>query len=197
MSVNIKALQQAKLIIAKKLEDFETMNSMMVTVGIHEDQNSSVGDGEMTMARLGATLNYGAEIDHPGGTRYTRTAEGKARFISNESTAPAMGVTGPHKIIIPARPWLVPGVESGRKEQIEAFVETFVKTGGNSEAALEAAAATAVGNVQQYMTDLKTPPNAPSTIAKKGSSNPLIDSGMLRGSVTHSVSPIKPSEGLE
>lgn len=196
MSVNIKALQQAKLVIAKKLEEFETMNSMMVTVGIHEDQNSSVGEGEMTMARLGATLNYGAEIDHPGGTRYTRTAEGKARFISNESTAPAMGVTGPHKIIIPARPWLVPGVESGRKEQIEAFVETFVKTGGNSEAALEAAAVTAVGNVQQYMTDLRDPANAPSTIAKKGSSNPLIDSGSLRGSVTYKINNVKPEEGL-
>ena len=196
MSVNIKALQQAKLVIAKKLEEFETMNSMMVTVGIHEDQNSSVGEGEMTMARLGATLNYGAEIDHPGGTRYTRTAEGKARFISNESTAPAMGVTGPHKIIIPARPWLVPGVESGRKEQIEAFVETFVKTGGNSEAALEAAAVTAVGAVQQYMTDLKEPPNAKSTIKQKGSSNPLIDTGALRASVTYKINNVKPEEGL-
>ena len=196
MSVNIKALQQAKLVIAKKLEEFETMNSMMVMVGIHEDQNSSVGEGEMTMARLGATLNYGAEIDHPGGTRYTRTAEGKARFISNESTAPAMGVTGPHKIIIPARPWLVPGVESGRNGQIEAFVETFVKTGGNSEAALEAAAVTAVGAVQQYMTDLKEPPNAKSTIKQKGSSNPLIDTGALRASVTYKINNVKPEEGL-
>ena len=38
--------------------------------------------------------------------------------------------------------------------------------------------------------------NAPSTIAKKGSSNPLIDSGAMRQSVTYSVSPTKPSEGL-
>lgn len=97
---------------------------------------------------------------------------------------------------IPPRPWLVPGAESGRKEQIEAFAETFVKTGGNSEAALEAAAATAVGNVQQYMTDLKDPPNAPSTIAKKGSSNPLINTGSLRSSVTYKINNVKPEEGL-
>jgi hypothetical protein len=37
--------------------------------------------------------------------------------------------------------------------------------------------------VQSYMTALDTPPNAPRTIAQKGSSNPLIDSGRLRLSI--------------
>lgn len=192
VNVKIKDLQIARDIIKKELESLATRKN--ATIGIHED--AGIHEGGITNAHLGATLNYGAEIDHPGGTRYTKTADGKARFISNDSTAPAMGVTGPHKINIPARPWLVPGAESGRKEQIEAFVETFVKTGGNSEAALEAAAATAVGNVQQYMTDLKDPANSPVTIAKKGSSNPLIDTGSLRGSVTYKINNVKPEEGL-
>ena len=194
MKVNakVKDLQIARDIIKKELKSLATRKN--ATIGIHEDAGEH--EGGITNAQLGATLNYGAEIDHPGGTRYTRTAEGKARFISNESTAPAMGVTGPHKIIIPARPWLVPGVESGRNGQIEAFVETFVKTGGNSEAALEAAAVTAVGAVQQYMTDLKEPPNAKSTIKQKGSSNPLIDTGALRASVTYKINNVKPEEGL-
>ncbi|UYE94753.1 putative neck protein [Klebsiella phage SBP] len=195
MSVNIKALQQAKLVIAKKLEEFETMNSMMVTVGIHEDQNSSVGDGEMTMARLGATLNYGAEIDHPGGTRYTKTADGKARFISNDSTAPAMGITGPHKIIIPARPWLEPGVASAEQDISDTFKDAFVKDLPVKQV-LEQMGSLAVGAVQQYMTDLKEPPNAKSTIKQKGSSNPLIDTGALRASVTYKVSNEKPDEGI-
>ncbi len=39
------------------------------------------------------------------------------------------------------------------------------------------------GQVQDYMTALDTPPNAPSTIAQKGSSNPLIDEGRLRRSI--------------
>ena len=41
------------------------------------------------------------------------------------------------------------------------------------------------GDVKQYMTDLQDPPNAPATIERKGSSNPLIDTGRLRASIRH------------
>lgn len=41
--------------------------------------------------------------------------------------------------------------------------------------------------VQDYMTDLRDPPNTPITIAKKGSSNPLIDTGELRSKITYKV----------
>ena len=40
------------------------------------------------------------------------------------------------------------------------------------------------GAVQENIRDLKSPPNAPSTIARKGSDNPLIDEGKMRTSVT-------------
>ena len=43
------------------------------------------------------------------------------------------------------------------------------------------------GEVQRSILDLRTPPNAPSTIARKGSSNPLIDTGVMRQSVTYRV----------
>lgn len=44
-----------------------------------------------------------------------------------------------------------------------------------------------VADIQEKLTDLDTPPNAPATIAKKGSSNPLIDSGGLRMRITYKV----------
>jgi bifunctional DNA-binding transcriptional regulator/antitoxin component of YhaV-PrlF toxin-antitoxin module len=44
-----------------------------------------------------------------------------------------------------------------------------------------------VADIQEAITDLDTPPNAPATIAKKGSSNPLIDTGGLRGRITYRV----------
>lgn len=44
-----------------------------------------------------------------------------------------------------------------------------------------------VGFIQGYLTDLDTPPNAPATIALKGSSNPLIDTGQLRDSIEFRV----------
>jgi len=39
------------------------------------------------------------------------------------------------------------------------------------------------GQVQEYITDLYDPPNAPLTIALKGDDNPLIDTGAMRQAV--------------
>lgn len=44
-----------------------------------------------------------------------------------------------------------------------------------------------VGLIQKAITDLSSPANAASTIEAKGSSNPLIDTGEMRQSVTHEV----------
>lgn len=41
------------------------------------------------------------------------------------------------------------------------------------------------GDVQQQITDTHEPPNAPATIAAKGSSHPLIDTGQLRQSIRY------------
>ena len=41
--------------------------------------------------------------------------------------------------------------------------------------------------IKKKITDLREPPNAPSTIRRKGSSNPLIDTGRMRASVRHKV----------
>lgn len=45
----------------------------------------------------------------------------------------------------------------------------------------------AVGIIQDAITNLRNPPNAPSTIRIKGSSNPLIDTGHMRSSVTYVI----------
>lgn len=137
-----------------------------VTVGIHED--AGMHEGGITNAQLGALLNYG----NPDNKMY-----GKA-------DAP-----------IPARPWLVPGVEKSERDIIDA-VGKGIADGQNVEQLIEQAGVIAAGSVQQYMTDLSEPANSPVTIAKKGSSNPLIDTGSLRQSVTYKIARNKPQEGL-
>ncbi len=96
---------------------------------------------------------------------------------------------------IPPRPWLVPGVNSGNEEYLKIITDAAEKQQPLS-GALEQVGVVAASKVQIYMTELKTPPNAPSTIKKKGSSNPLIDTGELRSSVTYKVTNTKPTEGL-
>ena len=46
------------------------------------------------------------------------------------------------------------------------------------------AGALAASIVQKHITQLDSPANAPSTVEEKGSTNPLIDTGLMRASVT-------------
>lgn len=43
------------------------------------------------------------------------------------------------------------------------------------------------GRLQEYLTSVDSPPNHPFTVAQKGSSNPLINTGRLRQAITHRV----------
>lgn len=96
---------------------------------------------------------------------------------------------------IPARPWLIPGVESGSKEYIETIAEG-IDAGLPPEKILDQVGNIAAGYVQQFITDLKEPKNADSTIKKKGFDNPLIHHGNMRASVTFAQAKVKPQEGL-
>lgn len=96
---------------------------------------------------------------------------------------------------IPARPWLIPGVQSATQDIIDVIADGL-EGGLTPDQTLDQIGAVAAGATQQYITDLQTPPNAPSTIEKKGSSNPLIDTGSMRASVTWKVTSDKPTEGI-
>lgn len=137
-----------------------------VTVGIHEDAGSHP-DAGISNAQLGALLNYGNETN----TMYGNPAP------------------------IPPRPWLVPGVESGTQDIVDTIADG-IEQGLPMSQVLEQVGAFVEGAVQQYMTDLKEPPNSPVTVERKGSSNPLIDTGALRASVTYKVTSEKPEEGI-
>ena len=51
-----------------------------------------------------------------------------------------------------------------------------------------------VSDVQKTITDLDDPPNADATIERKGSSNPLIDTGRMRQSISFDVVNVKPED---
>lgn len=192
MSMRIFGLQQAQDAIKKELSKLG--GGKVATVGIHEDAGA-VPDGAMSMATLGAIQHFGADIQHPGGTKYAIQDDGRAKFVKNGRKARYDGVTGPHVIKIPPRPWLDVGVESGTAEYL-SIIKEGIEAGLNEEQLLEQVGAAAEGIVKEYIRDLKEPPNAPSTVKKKGSNNVLIDTGAMRASVTYKVSSQKPEEGL-
>lgn len=197
ITLNLVDFQKAQDVLKQELERF--MGDKFVTVGIHEEAGN-IEDGTMTMAGLGALQHFGGDIDHPGGTSYGYTSrkaaeDGKVRFLKPGKGYMVLGQTEAHVITIPARPWLDVGVASGTQKIVRA-IRSAIANGKTPDETLEIIGLTAVGAVKKYMTDLKTPPNAPSTIRKKKSSNPLIDTGAMRASVTHSIVQQKPEEGL-
>jgi phage gpG-like protein len=87
---------------------------------------------------------------------------------------------------IPQRPFLRPIVNE--KKHAKAITKTYkkIKTleGSTIDQALGAAGEKAVNIAQRRIAQGIDPANAPSTIARKGSSKPLIDTGRLRQSIT-------------
>ena len=92
------------------------------------------------------------------------------------------------EVHVPERPFFRQAIDQAEGKVFDHLVdhvdgETLVVT----ERLGDDLAEIVVGEIQQRIADLREPPNAPSTKAAKGSSNPLIDDGTLRTSVTYRV----------
>lgn len=92
---------------------------------------------------------------------------------------------------VPARPFLGPFAEKSRESVTrrigEAIANGLVK-GGDALAGIRILGEWCVGQIKAAIAAGIPQPNAPSTVARKGSSKPLIDTGQLRNSITYKVS---------
>lgn len=89
-------------------------------------------------------------------------------------------------IVIPERSFLRTGADLAQKE-IDAQAKTLIKSlfdgSLSAEAFIEKLALILKGKIQEHAIDLSNPANHPFTVEMKGSSNPLVDSGDLIGSM--------------
>lgn len=91
---------------------------------------------------------------------------------------------------IPSRPFLLNAVRSNRSKYLSALKSSgaaILRGEATLHQTMMKLGIMAQGDVQQEITNLRTPPNAPATIKAKGSSNPLIDTGEMRSKVTWKV----------
>lgn len=98
---------------------------------------------------------------------------------------------------IPPRPFMEQAVE-GHTEDIQAAVKEgydCIVEGDNCETAYNIIGAFLQGLVQQEIVTGSFAPNSPATVRRKGSSQPLIDTGRMRQSVRYRVR--KKGEGVE
>ena len=133
---------------------------------------------------------FGATARHPGGTRYVIGGDGKSRFVRNDFVGPVSGITGPHEINIPPRDFMRPGGRNA-SEKAGAILRKHNKDVNagkvDGTSLLEQAAAVGVAELQKAITDLSDPPNAPSTVARKKSSNPLVNTRAMTQSITWAI----------
>ena len=86
----------------------------------------------------------------------------------------------------PPRPFFRNAIKDKPKEWLELFRDTQFKTKDMFKS-LSIVGTIAKDDIATSITDLSSPPNAPYTIKKKGSSNPLIDTGLMRNSVSYEI----------
>lgn len=91
---------------------------------------------------------------------------------------------------VPERPFMRNAMRDNRGKYRDGMATAARKilTGDASmSATLSKLGIMAQGDIQGEITSLSSPPNSPVTIALKGSSNPLIDTGAMRQAVTWQI----------
>jgi len=91
---------------------------------------------------------------------------------------------------IPERSFIRSTMDENRQALLKLNKELFFKLAEGrmtTKRALNILGLKIVTLIRKKITDLKDPPNKPATIAHKGSSNPLIDTGLMRASIRHRV----------
>jgi phage gpG-like protein len=69
---------------------------------------------------------FGGTINHPGGTKYYFGPDGDIRFLPNTARR-FVGITKPHPIRMPARPYLAPAIEDFQREEIPVIFQRIDK----------------------------------------------------------------------
>jgi hypothetical protein len=158
-------------------------SAQAVSVGFLE--GTTYPDGT-SMPMVAAVQEFGGSMNIPARTQdlnfKVNANTGKSRFAKAAKANFAQTVTIPaHTVTIPARPFFRSmldqkasgwGAQAGKALKVADF---------NAKTALASMGELIQGQLQDSIRDLQTPPNAASTVRKKGFNNPLIDHGdMLR-----------------
>lgn len=175
----------------KRADNLKTNKQLLV--GVPAD--SGTEDSGIPIAKLAWVHEFGAEINHPGGTQYgyNTLEDAKAGIVSFQATGAGymkLGVTKPHVIKIPERSFLRAPLKANMPKYHKAF-EWFVQRATQGKISMNQAlnqmGMMMVRDSQEAISKGIAPANADSTIRRKGSSTPLIDTGRLRQSITWRV----------
>lgn len=109
-----------------------------------------------------------------------------AKYPSGEYVAQVARYNEFGTLNIPMRPFFRNAINKNIKKWFSTL-QSAIKKDTPAKKALSIVGEVARADIIESITSLNAPPNAQSTIKQKGSSNPLIDTGLMRRSVTYKV----------
>lgn len=168
--------------IQRKIEELASKEVVIGPAGSNEDGT--------TYADLLAIHEFGAIIDHPGGTRYSKGGNGNVRFMKNSFMGPVSGVTGSHKIVIPERPVLRVTIANNKQaisNMLSKAISDCLRGNLSVNGVYDRSGIFVKNAVLDAFDSNELKPNSKATIRKKKSSKPLIDTGALRASINYEV----------
>lgn len=166
-----------------------------VDIGIHSDEGEE-------LVKIAAAHEFGATINHPGGTKYgyATAADAKEKhvsFLKGGAGYRVLGETPAHVIKIPMRSFIRSTVDSNKEEYARlaaSLIKRILLGKMDKFMALSVMGQKIEADIKRTIVTMKHPPLAPATIRAKGSSSLLQDTGHLKNSIRYVV---KDSDGAD
>lgn len=157
--------------IPKLKRDLEYLDNHHVEIGVF-------GEGDSKILMIARVHEFGTQI------QVTEAMRGYLHSIGIHLKDET------NKINIPERSFMRSGFDSRKRKiqkQGEKLLTDVLTMKTRAKPAMKALGLVISTQIQEYLTSLSSPPNHPATVQNKGSSNPLIDSGQLRESITYKI----------
>ncbi len=106
------------------------------------------------------------------------------------ATIERMGKNGPYTITIPERSYIRSGFDTHERDitdKLKLLLDGLLAGQTSAATVYDMIGVQVMDYLKEYLFALSEPPNAPSTIRQKGSSNPLMDTGKLKDSINYKV----------
>ena len=167
------------------------MGGLRVTTGVHAEDAGN--GGPIDNVGLAVTHEYGATFTHPGGTPYTFGvfSQGSPVRFLKKGDPRAVGVTKPHEITIPERSFLRASFDKNVAKYTKFLADgatRITERKATLKQVLGQLGVLAVSDTINLIRSGIAPPLKPATIARKGSTTPLIDSGQMVQAIKPKVS---------
>ena len=165
------------------------------TLRVGWPESSTYEDGTL-VGLVAAIQEFGARVTIPEHEQTVYRMLNKAqteflkagRFVKKSKANWSETYTiGEYTVNIPPRPFLRNTINENSAHWVQQIASLLQANNYDAKKVLRLMGPEIVGQVQASIEKMQDPPNAPSTVAKKGFNNPLIDSGKMRREVNYEV----------